>query len=196
MNKIFCLILLTLTAVSVEAQMSSLSNFLNENYQEGERAFLEKIYKNIDYPKSARDARRVGKLKVIIKITPRGQLKEIEFLNKLGYGLEEEVIRMINLVGNDWKKTDSDSLRTIELVFAFQLGGIPIIKGDINVTAEGVLCKSNKFYLSRFKKFMKKKKYEKAKKVTEELLRRDPDSEKYRELDKIVQENLKAVKSN
>ena len=193
MNKLIGLILLMLAFVSVEAQNSELvSDFLSENYQEGENAFLLKMYENISYPKAARDVCRVGKLNVEITIAPSGQLKGIGFLNKLplGYGLEEEVIRMVKMAGTGWTKIDSDSLRTVELVFAFQIGEAPAIKGDINVTATGLSCRSNQFYVSRFKKYMKNEKYEKAKEVTEELLRRDSDSEEFRKMDGVVNEKL------
>ena len=93
----------------------------------------------------------------------------------------------------------SETTREIEFTIGFQIGLSPVIAGDINITAIGftqgehremVSCGSNKELLKNLTEEMKKKKFKKAKKLCEELLRRDPDSEHYNSLKAMIEENL------
>lgn len=69
----------------------------------GQEAMYKFISKNLVYPASARDLGKQGKVILRFKILDNGQIADVEAINnpKLGYGLEQEAIRVVRIMP-DW----------------------------------------------------------------------------------------------
>lgn len=190
------ILLLFFTFLSIQSN-NTFNGFLDENYIGGSQVFIDEMIKTIKYPNQARTNCRIGQLKTRLVLTEAGEIEKIEFLNKLGSGIEETVEKAIKKTKGKWLK--SETMRVFEFKIGFQIGISPVIPGDINITAIGftqgnnremVSCGSNKELLKDLTEEMKKKKFKKAKKLCEELLRREPDSEHYNSLKVMIEENL------
>ncbi len=169
-------------------------DFLDANYKYGCKGLLELFYENINYPALARSKCRIGKLKVKLVISKGGDPK-FEIINELGYGIEHDVTRVLKMTTNNWNKADSS--RTLNFTIAYQLGEDPKIEGDIKVTGYSVenpdasFCDGNEIVMENLLKLLKKKKYRSALKASEELLRRDPDSQHYSQLNQLILKEMK-----
>jgi TonB family protein len=67
-------------------------------YPGGGKAFQEFITKNIRYPKEAEDAKIEGGVIVGYDITDNGTVQNAHIIKGLGYGCDEEAIRVIGLL--------------------------------------------------------------------------------------------------
>lgn len=68
----------------------------------GEKALLKFMGDNIQYPGQAWDFSITGKVYVSFVINEQGKTESIRIMHSLGYGIDEEVIRVIGLMP-DWK---------------------------------------------------------------------------------------------
>jgi protein TonB len=68
----------------------------------GMGAFLSFLKKNIKVPKEAKQAGVKGKVFISFVINKTGEMEEIEILKGLGYGLDEEAIRVLKLTSGMW----------------------------------------------------------------------------------------------
>ena len=64
----------------------------------GEQAMYDFIGKNIRYPSKAIDANITGKVFVNFVIDKKGNVTNIKILKGLGYGCDEEVIRVFSIM--------------------------------------------------------------------------------------------------
>lgn len=67
--------------------------------------FLEFIYKNLKYPAAARSARIEGTVITTFLVNIDGTLSNLQIKTPLGYGCDEEALRLIKLLeekGIDW----------------------------------------------------------------------------------------------
>lgn len=185
MKKTIQLFLLTIFAINLShAQITDeAKEFIETNYQAGSKPFLETIYLNVRYPYEARSTCRIGKLKTRLTISNEGELAQVEFLNKLGKGLENEVTRVLQLVKAGWTTSNSNSPRTIILTFGFQIQENPVITGDISIVADGEIasCTPNETLMKKLANALDKEKIKRAKEITNELLRRDFQSDQFLE---------------
>jgi TonB family protein len=67
-------------------------------YPGGNKAFQEFITKNIRYPKEAEEANIEGSVIVGYDITDNGLIQNIHIIKSLGYGCDEEAMRVIGLL--------------------------------------------------------------------------------------------------
>ena len=67
-------------------------------YPGGNEAMDAFIKKALKYPKEALEARKEGTVKVKLTMDHKGKVIHAEALNNLGYGLDEEAIRVIKLL--------------------------------------------------------------------------------------------------
>lgn len=170
------------------------NEFIEKNYSGGKVEFNKAFYYNVDYPKKARVSCIVGKLLTGITISKEGKIEKVEFYNKLGYGLEETVLVALKATDGNWM--ESDSIRKLDFVVAFQIGETPKMEGDIKVSAYNVNgrdygCIDTDKLLEKISKLINKKKFKKANKICEELLRRNPNSSHFEGLKTLIDKNLK-----
>ena len=67
-------------------------------YPGGNKAFQEFIAKNLQYPKEAAEAGIEGSVIVGYDITDNGEVQNVHIIKGLGFGCDEEAIRVIGLL--------------------------------------------------------------------------------------------------
>jgi TonB family protein len=74
-------------------------NFLSKPYYAGGNEAMDAFIKaHLQYPEEAQEARAEGTVKVKLKMDHRGKVIKAEAENQLGYGLEEEAMRVAKLL--------------------------------------------------------------------------------------------------
>ena len=137
-----------------------------------------------------------GKSVVEISIDKRGNLVEINFEGKvrLGFGLEDEIIRIIKLTAKNWKASTTPAQFKLGIVFWLK-DRDPEMSGDVFVIGYGLpnedCIKSKKTYQKQLVKYEKRKKYKKALEACKALLKREPEDEellkKYEYFTKMIE---------
>ncbi|MGF1533417.1 MAG: energy transducer TonB [Bernardetiaceae bacterium] len=64
--------------------------------------FLKYVYQNVEYPKDARRAGIEGRVFITFVVEKDGSLTDMKSMKPLGYGLDEEVIRVIGTYPHKW----------------------------------------------------------------------------------------------
>ena len=123
MLKYICLFITCLFSGQLMAQMdTSYTHYTDDqwgevyNYVEtmpefpgGDIEFKNFIRKNVKYPEYARDANIQGKVFASFIITKTGEVADIKIVRGLGYGLDEEVIRVLKRMPT-WKPGTQNGL--------------------------------------------------------------------------------------
>ena len=71
--------------------------------EEGLEAFYGYIGKNIKYPEEARKQGIKGKVFVRFVVTKDGSITQVQVIKGIGYGLDEEAVRVISSYDKKWK---------------------------------------------------------------------------------------------
>lgn len=80
-------------------------NFIQRpSYPGGRAAINELIKNNLRYPKKALEAKIEGKVKVEYSLNHKGEVIRAKVVKKLGYGCDEEAIRLVHLLRFDVPK--------------------------------------------------------------------------------------------
>ncbi|HYF68612.1 MAG TPA: TonB family protein [Ohtaekwangia sp.] len=74
----------------------------------GRKAYKKYLENNLNYPEQALNNKVEGKVTVQFTIGPSGEMSEFQILKGLGYGCDEEVIRLIK-TGPKWSATKKDT---------------------------------------------------------------------------------------
>lgn len=82
------------------------AEFLGE-YENGLHALISK---NITYPEIAKENNISGEVKVFFQIDTLGNVINLDFVGqRLGFGFEEEAIRVVSLTNGKWKPATQNS---------------------------------------------------------------------------------------
>jgi protein TonB len=94
----------TLVGASITKADGSIDNSLEHApiFLGGQSRALQIIRKNIKYPLQARRVGQSGTVVVSAKVTKDGSLVDEKIVNSLGYGLDEESLRVIQLLPDEW----------------------------------------------------------------------------------------------
>ena len=186
----FCCLCVSLSSTYAD----DFGNFLNANYEGGSKAFAKTIMMAINYPLEARENGITGELKARLYLDKEGKIQKMEYLNKLGYGIEEEVTQVVHLTEGKW--TASETERIFDFSIAFLFEEKKNMEADLIVIAHGSpshtynppvfespyngTFKTNKQLEKAYIRQIKKPNFKQAKAICEELLIRVPDSDKYK----------------
>ena len=175
------------------------SNFyyvVDSRYEGGSDAFIELFNKEVKYPMEAINNCRVGLSKIKFTISQKGKLEAVELSNPLGFDIDKTLNHFFELTKGNWKKWARTS--EVEMTVGFRL---PINMESYNPEADLVVsfqsgfnrstatvgCRGDEKNIKKMQKYIKKKKYKKAKPYVEEMLRRFPDNEEFLEYKKLVE---------
>jgi len=89
---------------SGEADNSSLSNLEFAGPEGGRRAYEHYLETNLHYPKAAQENNIEGRVTVQFTVETTGELADFKVLRGIGYGCDEEVVRLIK-EGPGWTPT-------------------------------------------------------------------------------------------
>ena len=163
---------------------SNIQEVLKNRFNGGFDAFARFFYSQVKYPAEARAECRVGQLLVEVNLSSQGDIIEVQFLNELGKGIEDEVKVILERTKGQWTAASDEAV--LRFSIAFNMGKYQI-NGDLNVIAYsatrlGNECEGDAYYEDKLQKALESGKTEKAAGYCEELLRRYPFSKEYRRI--------------
>ncbi|MCB9230845.1 MAG: energy transducer TonB [Bacteroidia bacterium] len=70
----------------------------NAEYPGGNEAMYMFFYKNMEFPKAARENNITGKVNVSFQVEPDSSTSNVSAMNDLGHGTAEEAVRLVKLL--------------------------------------------------------------------------------------------------
>ena len=171
---------------TVEDTRSSFYYILDNRFEGKSDAFLDLFSKTVTYPEEAKENCRMGLSMISFTIDKDGKMSNIKYNQKLGFGIEKTLDTFLEKIEGKWK-TGRQSEFEMTVGFRIKNGKINYRPdADLIVTATPLYkfstgdatCSNTEDLFKKTEKYMKKKKYSKAKPLVEELLRRFPDDAK------------------
>jgi TonB family protein len=81
----------------------------------GKKAYKQYLERNLKYPKAAADAKVEGRVTIQFAVETTGKLSDFKILKGLGYGCDEEVMRLVK-AGPKWSPSRRDKTSVRDLV--------------------------------------------------------------------------------
>ena len=88
--------------IKVEEPMETYRIELQPEFMGGQKAMMEYLYKNLKYPNPAIKSGVSGRVHLQFTIEPDGSLSNVSVLKGIGFGCDEEAMRVVKLMPN-WK---------------------------------------------------------------------------------------------
>lgn len=198
-NKILQQIVKTSILISIVISFIFTNNicFSQENTKQIESRFKGKeidfrkfLAQNIRYPGTSLNHKIYGLSISGITISPIGEIEKIESITSLDEDTDKEIIRLLSLTKNKWKKADTLSLsETFYIQIEFQIDSTyypeikhPYFVKPISIRATNIEIKNNDYFLRKFIEDKDKGKLDNALLCLNELIRRNPLNPKFYQL--------------
>lgn len=104
MKKLFLIMLLAFVSVNAYSQSDDADNYVynmvdqSAKFQDGYNSIIKFVQENIKFPTEAKENNVHGKLMVSVVVEKDGSLSDIKIKKGLGYGLDEEIVRIIKMM--------------------------------------------------------------------------------------------------
>ena len=169
---------------------------LNKRFKGGDMVFFKYMGSILRYPLQARQQCREGIVLVQFKIRPSGELDSIEFKNEveLGMGIENEIKRCLVSTKGLWLKSEE----TTYLSFSFGFTSDEKVKSGstMRITLFGARCPTNKHVIEDYEKAKKRDNFKETLVLCEDVVRRLPYSETYKNELFALRQKLNAPERN
>lgn len=168
------------------AQPDTLAYFPSDRLQGGAPTFYDTVQSLVTYPYASQHRHRVGTSVAAVTITPQGELKPVEIIASLGYSFDKMIREAITTTRDLWLADPylkNDVVFLVPFTFLFEnsvytradkppgfvLPELMIISHPSNIRDDITLTtRANHHYVE--------KRYRKAKRYLDELIRRNPYS--------------------
>ena len=104
MKKLFLIMILAFVSVNAYSQSDDADNDVynmvdqSAKFQDGYNSIIKFVQENIKFPAEAQENNVHGKLMVSVVVEKDGSLSDIKIKKGLGYGLDEEIVRIIKMM--------------------------------------------------------------------------------------------------
>ena len=104
MKKLFLIMLLAFVSVNAYSQSDDADNDVynmvdqSAKFQDGYNSIIKFVQENIKFPAEAKENNVHGKLMLSVVVEKDGSLSDIKIKKGLGYGLDEEIVRIIKMM--------------------------------------------------------------------------------------------------
>ena len=104
MKKLFLIMLLAFVSVNAYSQSDDADNDVynmvdqSAKFQDGYNSIIKFVQENIKFPAEAQENNVHGRLMVSVVVEKDGSLSDIKIKKGLGYGLDEEIVRIIKMM--------------------------------------------------------------------------------------------------
>lgn len=104
MKKLFLIMLLAFVSVNAYSQSDDADNYVynmvdqSAKFQDGYNSIIKFVQENIKFPAEAKENNVHGRLMVSVVVEKDGSLSDITVKKGLGYGLDEEIVRIIKMM--------------------------------------------------------------------------------------------------
>lgn len=169
----------------LQAQPDTLTYFPSDRLQGGAPTFYDTLKYSVTYPAS-QYKHRVGTSIVAITITPQGDLKPVEIITSLGYSFDKMIRDAITTTRDLWLPDPylkNDVVFFIPFTFLFEnsvynrLDEPPIfVLPEVKIISYPNKIREDIILVTRANHHYVEKRYKKAKRYLDELIRRNPYS--------------------
>ena len=104
MKKLFLIMLLAFVSVNAYSQSDDADNDVynmvdqSAKFQDGYNSIIKFVQENIKFPSEAKENNVHGRLMLSVVVEKDGSLSNITVKKGLGYGLDEEIVRIIKMM--------------------------------------------------------------------------------------------------
>ncbi len=104
MKKLFLIMLLAFVSVNAYSQSDDADNDVynmvdqSAKFQDGYNSIIKFVQENIKFPAEAKENNVHGRLMLSVVVEKDGSLSNITVKKGLGYGLDEEIVRIIKMM--------------------------------------------------------------------------------------------------
>ena len=104
MKKLFLIMLLAFVSVNAYSQSDDADNDVynmvdqSAKFQDGYNSIIKFVQENIKFPAEAKENNVHGRLMLNVVVEKDGSLSDITVKKGLGYGLDEEIVRIIKMM--------------------------------------------------------------------------------------------------
>ena len=161
------------------------SEFPASRYAGGSQAFYQFLGETLRYPPRAMGAARVGTSMVEVTVSSEGKFTNLEVINPLGKGVDEDILQTFQQTEDQWLAQPGVSPIRMYFVITYMINNhsfyriapsSKLFQEEVSVNAYNrrVLQRPHARLIKNLHKFQEKKKFKRALKVVNELIRRDP----------------------
>lgn len=189
---------------SVLARMDTLTIFPQKRFAGGVMDFGHYLSSKLRYPLQAQQAATVGTSVVSFIVTPAGRLADVSIVNSLGKPIDSEVTRLIRSTDKLWMPADPSSSQD-SIMMALQINFtlsdtrffVESVRPDfilcdiivVGYSSVNVFVREDAYYVNQLSSAFQEKDYKQMLKAVDELIRRNPYSDRlYLQRAKIEQE--------
>ncbi len=192
----------------VWARVDTLRTFPEKRFLNGKMAFEQHMARNLRYPPEAMQASTVGTELITITIGPTGKLTNVAVINSLGKAIDREVMRLVQTTAKLWLPADQSASQDSIMLFLPVKFTLEDSSGDHDFYVETVKpdfilneivvvgygsqtfdVRDDAYYVNELSASLSKQDYKRMLKMVNELIRRNPYSDKlYLQRAKIEQE--------
>ena len=193
------LLLLSLFSINpVWGRVDTLRAFPEKRFVNGGMAFSQHMAKNLRYPLEAMQAATVGTELVSIIVTPAGKLATVTIINSLGKAVDNEVMQLVRSTRKLWLPVDQSASQDSIMLFIpvkftltdgsgdkdfyveavkpdFILNEVVVVGYHSRVSSD---VRDDAYYVNELSLASQKKDYKQMLKMVNELIRRNPYSDK------------------
>ncbi|UZR96137.1 hypothetical protein [Chondrinema litorale] len=189
----FLFILLSFNSYGQKLEMT---NKVGTFYEEGEQAFWRHMKRYIKYPVKAQEKGIVGISEVNFRINCDNKLESFEILKELGYGIEDELKRLLIDTEGNWlscENRNENDVYNLSIAFSLKDEYKPR-EGDCDMVVNAMCdCKfiEDSVLEKKLDKALSQEKYAKAQEFLTQLINRYPNDEKYQEISNKINSKTK-----
>ena len=183
---LLALLLLSTTILSAQDSVRHVGEFPVSRYEGGPQAFYKFLGETLEYPRQARETARVGTSIVELTLSPEGKFTNLEIINPLGKGIDEDLLQTFRKTEDQWLALPGVSPIRMYFVITYLINNQPfyrmapdakLFQEEVVVNAYGGNQSQQRPHarlIENLHKFREKKKFKKALRFADELIRRDP----------------------
>lgn len=171
-----------------------IKQLLDYRFKGGSGAFEHAFFSTIeDIPIMAKSECALGTTILIFTVDCDNSLSDLRLRNPLNHGINELIQRFYFSTKEMWNQCHDDKYTQFEIPILFTMEGVAINNNaylTFEAERQGFRCKSDAYYRTEFER-LKNKSPQKAVKMLEPLIQRDPYNYDLYELRKILLERQK-----
>lgn len=185
-NFLVTLLLFATAPLAAQDIVRHVGEFPESRYRGGPSAFYKTLGSTLNYPNRAHRTARVGTSIVSLTLSPEGTFAQMEIINPLGKGIDEDILQTFQKTEDQWLPQPGAGPIRMYFVITYMINNwsfyrlapdSAIFQDELIVRAVRrghSLQRAHKKLINKLHKLQENKKFKKALKIADELIRRDP----------------------
>ena len=177
-----------------EERFETLKHMLDYRFKGGSGEFEHVFFSSVSYPENAQNNCIIGTTILSFTVSCDNKIDNFSLRNPLHYGINEEMQKFLSATVDMWNTCSDDKYTKFEVPILFTLKGTETgAKGFLTLEVDnpGFSCKDDSYYMQQFERLRDKKKVNKALKMLDMLIRRDPYNTTFYDMKRDLLESKK-----